>query len=207
MKKLSANGISSVGIIFILVITGLVGGIGYYVYQTQQNNQTESTVSDTRQPLKQFTDSTKSYTFSYPGDWDVKAQPYREDWSGKVQLTSINYLGGNEGSDPISVSFDNTPAQAEEKIKYYESLAKSYPAEEVYKTITINGYRTLHEHIEYNDSKVGELREDRYLIINQDQSSLFYIVTSKKKDDITNFDATDKFADFTALVNSTKFLR
>ncbi len=215
------RGFSALEVVLVIVIAGLVGGIGYYVYQTQKNNQANqawNNATDIKQPLKKFTDPTQSYTFSYPGDWEVKTQPYREDWQGKVQLTSINIPGIKKGDDPITVSYDNTPSQANERVKYYESVAKEYPSDEVYKTLSINGYKTLHGHFEYDYTKekprkgydystVGKITEDRYVMINHDLSSLSYIITSRRINYISNFDATDKQTELTAVVNSTKFLR
>lgn len=202
------KGFSPTLAVLIIVVMGLIGGLGYYVYQAQQNNQTKSNVSNTRQPLKQFTDPTKSYSFSYPGDWDVKKLPSLGE---KVQSISINYPGGPE-TDPIIITFDRTPTQAQQTAASWEAAAKEEP--NLFSTSKINGYMAMQRHIEYDDDK-GNVVEDTYLIINNDQSSVVILIESKnirsRTDDSfdasLNFDATDKLADFKAIVNSTKFLR
>ena len=131
--------------------------------------------------------------------------------SGNVSNISINYPGGPETA-PIIVTSDKTPAQAKQMTADWEASAKEEP--KLYNTININGYKAIQRHIEYNDEK-GNVVEDTYLITNKDQSSVVFLIQSKRitarTDDAfdvsLNFDATDKLEDFKAIVNSTKFLR
>jgi hypothetical protein len=209
----SQKGFSAIEAVLIIVIIGLVGGIGYYVYQTHQSDQTKHTVSNIKQPLVQFTDKTKLYTFSYPKDWVITNLPLVIEGQSaeKVQNISINYPGGPE-SDPIIVTSDKTPTQAQQTTAAWEATAKEEP--KLFSTLSINGYKAMQRHIEYNDEK-GNVVEDTYLITNKDQSSVVFLIQSKRITSRTddafdvslNFDATDKLADFKAIVNSTKFLR
>jgi hypothetical protein len=201
MQKLNQKGFSSL-VILIIIVMGLMGGTGYYVYKNNQSDGVKD--SSIKQPLIKFTDPTKSYTLNYPKDWRVKTPASIKDWSDDAQLTMISYPGAHT-NDPMTVSFDKTPKQAQLQSKVFEEDAKSDP--KAYEKITINGFPAYHQRTEWGDQKVIETREDRYLIINKDQSSLLFIIMSKVNDETGKYDASAMLPDFIDIVKSVKFLR
>ncbi len=212
-KKLYQKGFNVVEALIIMVIVGLIGGAGYYVYQNQQDKQPNKKVAVTKQPLAQYTDPTKLYTLSYPKDWVIEngSLVLEGQSAEKNSSISINYTKDPtlEGPmPPVFVTSDKTAAQTQRILEAWGDGSGPEP----YKTISINGYKTLHRHIEGGLENEGfSFREDAYLLINKDQSSVSFLITSKhiaKDEDKLgpSFDATDKLEDFKAIVNSVKFL-
>jgi hypothetical protein len=117
----------------------------------------------------------------------------------------ISYPGAKT-PDPMTIDFDKTPRQAQLHTQLMEEDAKDDP--EGYEKTTVNGYQVHHQRLEWADGNVIVTREDRYLITSKAKSSLLIVITSKQNDPELqpNYDASDKLSDFTAIVQSVKFL-
>lgn len=201
-----SKGFGTVEALLTMVIVGLIVGVGYYVSQKPQAPKAQkSTTSNTKPVLTSFTDPTKLYSFQYPKGWTIEELPTID---GAVHSIAISYPGAPAESYAVLVSADKTPKQAE-TARQWEESAKREP--KLYSTTTINGYKAMHRHIAYDDEE-GSAIEDTYLLVNDDQSSVMYLIESKSTskdpelaDD--NYDATSRLKDFKAIVYSTKFIR
>lgn len=210
MKKLSKNGFSIVEVLIAIVIIGLIGGAAFYVFNKQNNGSSYTQSSTEKQPPVQYTDPTKLYSLSYPKDWLINDDLplfINGQTADKQHNMSFNFPGGAEDG-AMSVMSDKTPNQARGMTEAWESTAKREP--ELFKTITINGYKAMHRHIESDDEE-GSFVEDAYLIINKDQSSVSFLFESKsisrpKQEFLPDFDNTHKLEDFKTIINSIKFL-
>ena len=189
----------------VAVIAIFICAAGFSVYKHQNQSSKNQTNHSTKQAPVLFTDPTKSYTFTYPANWKVKTPKPIKDWSDDAQLTWISFPG-SPVPDPMNVSFDKTPKQAKEQSALLETYKKSSNNE--IEELQINGYKAFHEKIEFGEKGKIDSIEDRYLIVNKDNSSLYYIIGIKSNDDElgVHYDATNKTQDFLSIVKSTKFL-
>ncbi len=210
MKKFNQKGFSTVEALIIIVVICALGGVGYYVYSKQQAKQSDKKISVTKQPLVLYTDPTKLYTINHPKDWTIEDLPLVvTGLTPNKQHDMRMSFPGDLSDGALSIMSDKTPQQAQVALKNWEDGVKREP--KVFTTTTINGYKTLHRHIEFDDEETGAGREDYYVIINKDQSSVGVLIESKRiskpaDENLPDFDNTDKLEDFKAIVNSIKFL-
>ena len=185
-----------------VVVVALIGVVGFRSYSHREQTPKQQTV---KQASLLFTDPTGSYSFTYPSNWKVKTPKPIKDWSDEAQLTWISFPG-SPVPDPMNVSFDKTPKQAKEQSALLETYKKSGGSD--IEELQINGNKAFHEKIEFGDKGKIDSVEDRYLIINKDNSSLYYIIGIKSNDSElgVHYDATNKTQDFLSIVKSTKFL-
>jgi hypothetical protein len=212
--KINQKGFGAVEGLLILILVSILGFTGYYVYHSRNNatstyNNAASTgtnVSNSPQNLKKYTDSSGTYSFSYPENWAVSEKPYSGDFlSDSVSGKNVQIVPESSPSITSDVNLPNYVSLVSYKTtntnEVIEGLLGTLPNQP--QTISINGVRS--QYVKVNSS--GYTDEDYFLTHN----TITLVVTFREKQsstlggNSTTFDATKDAASFNELVKSIKF--
>ncbi|HET9098250.1 MAG TPA: hypothetical protein VFN51_01390 [Candidatus Saccharimonadales bacterium] len=232
--KVSNNqkGFTAVEGLILLFILIIIGAVGYMVYHDDHKTKT-ATVSTTaaktstatssktqkQATTKTYTDSSKTYTLSYPTSWTES-----EQGTGDLVGVTYNLLDTTSGifippnTSPISTnpSVPNSIHVTAFKTTDIKGLLSQYVTGDGNTTpqqLTINGYQAYYQKDTSTSSSNG-YTDDDYAVTNNGVSVVFQFrvqqdaisYSASPKDNVPAFNDSNVVPAFTSFVKSIKFL-
>ncbi len=216
MKK-NQSGFSVVAIVLVFAMVGILGLAGWRVYgnnKPAQSNTTKNTIT-----TLEHTDTAKTITFKYPGNWTVSKYVYEPccegepkpepDWTKVPQPIELRPSGAHQNIK-ISITVENNGETTIDKIWSERTVDKF----NTYEKKKNNGYDAIYQKTDFvGPAEVEAYIDYRYMIVNGKNSVELYFRekyrhnwNNEEGGGKTNYDASKYLSDFENIVSSIKFL-
>ncbi len=216
MKQRQGGYTALTGLLVVLVLVA-IGAAGYYTYKKQQ---TPKVVTPAVTYIK-ATDSAKTFSFSYPDNWQIKPYVWEDccgpldpepDWS-KVSKPITLYPAADENIT-ITLNMEEYDVFWESYNALLASVKEDYFAKILFEGKRADGHEALFSRVDYlgpPDAKVESFTDHRYYFDND--TSVLKVDFREKyhhdwPDDETgpDIDNSQYVPDFDHIANSVKFL-
>lgn len=205
----------------VLVIVVAVGSVAYFVYQRQNNLPEVANVPTTQ--YMEDTDSTGSFSFSYPENWQIEPYVWEDccggppktepDWSKETKPITLHPTGNN--SVTVSMVMEKYGSYWDSYKALEASIKEDYFAKILFEGQREDGHKALFVQVDYlgpPDAKVESFTDHRYYF---DNGEFVLKVEFREKyhhdwpDEETGPDInnTAYLLDFEHIANSIKFLK
>lgn len=215
MKKYP-SGFGLVGIIILVFLAGAVSAAGWMVYTRQAEDKKDAAQSSSV-PIQTVaaTDSTKTFSYAYPGNWTLQKYVWTPCCEGELK-TEPDWTVQTQ---PITLKEKSSPLGAAIRIDGFgpDAIEREYGARTIdrfntYTKLKISGYQALYHVKDFvGPSNAEKYKDHEYIISDPEGERSVRLQFRERYSNSTlrgenDFDASRHVPDFQNIVRSVRFL-
>jgi hypothetical protein len=215
MRK-THSGFGVIGIMVLMLVIAVIGLAGWLVTE-RQSTDTADTAKNSIPTKKSVnaSDSTKSFSYSYPSNWTLQKYVWQDccdgpqkaepDWTKQAQPITLK-----ENANPIdaAIKIDDFGPNAIER----EYSSRTMDRFNTYTKLKVNGYDALYHVTDFvGPSEAEKYKDNEYIISNTEGTKSVRLQFRERYRNSTtggknDFDASSLMPDFQKVAHSVKFL-